>query len=86
VLFRARSPCNQQLCSKRSVPWAGRFGWLGEERGGVAAGVGGERVDEVGVQAAALQAAGGVRGEQPFDASFAAGGLGAEGELAVDDR
>ena len=32
-----------------------------------------------------LEAAGGVRGEQPLDAAFAALGLAAEGELAVDD-
>jgi hypothetical protein len=37
--------------------------------------VGGERVDEVVVEGAA-----------PFDASFAVLGLGAEAELAVDDR
>src|SRR3954453_12058130 len=58
---------------------------LGEEWGGVAAGVGGDRVDEVGVQAAALQAAGGVGGEEAFDAALAGLGLAAEAELAVDD-
>jgi hypothetical protein len=40
--------------------------------------VGGERVDEVVVEGAALQAAGGVHRQQPFDASFAVLGLGAE--------
>jgi hypothetical protein len=47
--------------------------------------VGADGVGEVGVQAAALEAAGGVRGEQPFDAAFAVVGLGAEAEFAVDD-
>jgi hypothetical protein len=32
-----------------------------------------------------LEAAGGVDGEQSFDAAFAVVGLGAEAELAVDD-
>ena len=52
----------------------------------VAAGVGLERVDEVGVEAAALEAAGGVRGEESFDALLARGRLAAQGELAIDDR
>jgi hypothetical protein len=47
--------------------------------------VGGERVDEVVVEAAALEAAGGVRRQEPFDARFAAIGLAAERQLAVDD-
>ena len=47
--------------------------------------MGADRVDEVGVQAAALEAAGGVGGEEPFDAALAAVGLAAEAELAVDD-
>jgi hypothetical protein len=48
--------------------------------------VGGERVDEVVAQGAALQAAGGVDRQAPLDASFALLGLGAEAEFAVDDR
>jgi hypothetical protein len=43
-------------------------------------------VEVVVVQGAVLQAAGGVDGEQSLDALFAVGGLGAEAELAVDDR
>jgi hypothetical protein len=45
----------------------------------------GEHVGEVVKEAAALQAAGGVRGEQSGDPGLAVGGLAAEGELAVDD-
>src|SRR6266699_418219 len=41
---------------------------------------------QVGEQRAALQAAGGVRREQPRDAQLATRGLAAERELAVDDR
>ncbi len=41
---------------------------------------------EIGEQRAPLQAAGGVRGEQPRDAPLALLGLAAERELAVDDR
>jgi len=48
--------------------------------------MGAKRVDEVGVQAAVLEAAGGVRGDQAGDALFAVLGLAAEAELAVDDR
>jgi hypothetical protein len=48
--------------------------------------VGGERVDEVGVQAAALQATGGVGRQEPFDAALAGLGLAAERQLAVDHR
>jgi hypothetical protein len=48
--------------------------------------VGAEEVDQVGVQAAALEAAGGVCGQQPGDALLAGLGLAAEAELAVDDR
>ena len=48
--------------------------------------MGAERVDEVVVQGAVLEAAGGVDGEQPFDALLAVSGLAAEAELAVDDR
>ena len=44
--------------------------------------MGAEQVDEVGVQAAALEAAGGVRGEQPGDALFAFFGLAAKRQLA----
>ncbi len=44
-----------------------------------------EEVDEVGVQAAALEAAGGVGGEQAGDALLADLRLAAEAELAVDD-
>ena len=40
--------------------------------------MGAEEVDEVGVQAAALEAAGGVGGEQSGDAPFAVLGLAAE--------
>jgi hypothetical protein len=43
----------------------------GQQRGGLAGGAGGEHVDEVGVQAAALEAADGVRGEQSGDALLA---------------
>src|SRR3954447_18647725 len=42
-------------------------------------------VDEVGVQAAVLEAAGGVGGDQAGDALFAGFGLAAEAEPAVDD-
>ena len=38
------------------------------------------------VQRPALQSAGGVGRQQPFDALLAVCGLGAEAELAVDDR
>ncbi len=47
---------------------------------------GGERGDEVVVEGAALQAAGGVDRQEPFDAPLAVGRLGAEAELAVNDR
>jgi hypothetical protein len=55
-----RSACRQTF-GKRSV--SRRLS--SEQRHGVAAGVSGEEVDEVGVQAAALQAASGVDGQQP---------------------
>jgi hypothetical protein len=51
----------------------------------VAARFGREHVGEVAVERAALQAAGLVDREQPFDRAFAALGAAAEGELAVDD-
>jgi hypothetical protein len=57
----------------------------GERGDRVAARFGGEGVAEVGVERAALQPAGLVDGEQPFDRAFAALGLASEGELAVDD-
>jgi hypothetical protein len=46
--------------------------------------VGDERVDEVGVQAAALQATGGVGRQEPFDAALAGLGSAAERQVAVD--
>ena len=46
---------------------------------------GAEYVDEVGVQAALLQAAGDVGGEQSGGALFAVFGLAVQRELAVDD-
>src|SRR5438477_4663607 len=58
---------------------------LGEGGEGGAAGAGGERVGEVVVERAALEASGLVDREQPFGGAFAAFGLAAEGELAVDD-
>jgi hypothetical protein len=47
--------------------------------------VGPQGVDEVGVQAAMLEPAGGVGRREAFDAPFALLGLSAERELALDD-
>ena len=61
------------------------------EVGQASAGIGsprdfaGEGVAEVGVERAALQPAGLVDGEQPFDRAFPTLGTAAERELAVDD-
>ena len=57
--------------------------WSPSGEGGdrVAAGFGGESVGEVGVERAALQPAGLVDREQPFDRALAALGAAAEGEL-----
>ena len=52
---------------------------------GVAAGVGGDDFGEVGEERLFAEPAGGRRGQESLDASFAAVGLGAERELAVDD-
>src|SRR6266542_1051495 len=57
----------------------------GERGDRVATGFRGQGVAEVGVERAALQPAGLVDGEQPFDCAFAAWGSAAERELAVDD-
>jgi hypothetical protein len=54
------------------------FAFLGEGRDGVATSSGGEGVAEVGVERAALEAAGLVDGEQPFNRAFAALGAAAE--------
>src|ERR1039458_7408984 len=72
-------PCAGDL-GKRSVPSSAK------QRKRVSAGVRGEQVDEVGVQASTLQAAGDRGREQPGNALLALFGLAAEGELAVDDR
>src|SRR4051794_27133824 len=66
---RDRTSGEQYLGATRKCSVAPRSS--GQQRGGVAAGVGAEQVDEVGVQAAALQAAGGVRRQQPRDALLA---------------
>jgi hypothetical protein len=50
----------------------------GQQWSGVAAGVGADQLDEVGVQAAALQAAGGVGLRGVVRAAFAVVGLAAE--------
>ena len=59
-------------------------GALCEEGRGVAAGGGGEEVGEILVEAAALEAAGGVGREQPSDPLLAVLALAAERQLAID--
>ena len=59
---------------------------LAEGGDGVAAGVGGDDLGEVGVERLLAEPAGDRGGEESFEAAFAAFGLGAERELAVDDR
>lgn len=82
---REKSPADRRHSQLKdvSVQWVVR---LGEERRWIAAGVGCQGVDEVVVQRPALEAACGVHRQQPLDASLALVGLGAEAELAVDDR
>jgi hypothetical protein len=63
---------------KRSVPRFEVVEWLCEEGWGVAAGGGGEQVGEVLVEVAALDAAGGVGGEQSRDSGLAGLALAAE--------
>src|SRR5439155_6188102 len=69
----------------RSATRNARFGPSGERRDRVAASSGREDVGEVGVERAALQPAGLIDREQPFDRALAALRAAAEGELAVDD-
>src|SRR5712692_5608169 len=57
----------------------------GERGNRVGTGFRGEGVAEVGVERAALQPAGLIDGEQPFDRAFATLGAAAERELAIDD-
>src|ERR1039458_4132343 len=72
--------CKTGTFSKRSVRSSAK------QRERVSAGMRGEQVDEVGVQASMLQSAGDRGREQPGDALLALFGLAAGGELAVDDR